>query len=252
MKWVRNFYEKQYNLLGAYHAEPRIESYHYDIVAELEKHAPQPLQTILELGAGTGEVSTAAAIKGYKVTAIELVPELTKKMNQLKRNDNSQGKLTSICGDFYDVVLTDTYDLVIYLDGFGIGTDHDQKHLLQRISHWLHPEGCALIDIYTPWYWSKHAGQQMHFRKFSRRYDYDFDGARMLDTWRTHSDSDSDSITQSLRCYTPADLKMLLEGTGLQLVGIIPGGSLNYETGEYREHVPLGEAMTYQAKLEKI
>src|SRR5690625_6976659 len=69
------------------------------------------------------------------------------------------------------------------MDGFGIGTDNDQIKLLKRIHHWLKPNGTALIDIYTPWYWSKTAGQVMTFNNFTRKYDFDFHHNRMLDTW---------------------------------------------------------------------
>lgn len=250
MKWVKNFYEKQYSLFEADRPETGIDSYHRDLVSKLEKHAHHPLNTMLELGAGTGEVAMAAAQKGYDVTAVELVPKLVNKMKEIQTNDRFKGNFTPICGDFYDIEHRITYDLVYYLDGFGVGSDHDQKRLLHRINNWLKPDGCALIDIYTPWYWSKHAGQEMHFNRFSRKYDYDFIAARMLDTmW---SNSTPESITQTLRCYTPADLNMLLENTGLKMVDIIPGGSFNYKTWEYKEQVSLDESMSYMAKLEKI
>jgi len=155
----------------------------------------------------------------------------------------------SICGDFYEIVLDDFFDLVYYMDGFGIGTDNDQIKLLKRIHHWLKPNGTALIDIYTPWYWSKTAGQVMTFNNFTRKYDFDFHHNRMLDTW---TNKQNEQFTQSLRCYSPADLEIILHGTGLKLDSIVPGGTMNYESNEYIENAELGEAMMYMAKLVKV
>jgi len=44
---------------------------------------------------------------------------------------------------------------------------------------------------------------------------------------------------------------MLIHNTSLQLDTIIPGGTMDYNTGEYKENVSLGEAMMYMAKLTK-
>jgi len=60
------------------------------------------------------------------------------------------GSLVAICGDFYEVDVPGPFDVVAYFDGFGIGSDPDQRRLLQRISSWLTPDGCALIDVFAP------------------------------------------------------------------------------------------------------
>jgi SAM-dependent methyltransferase len=52
-------------------------------------------------------------------------------------------------------------------------------------------------------------------------------------------------LTQSLRCYAPADLRLLLQGTGLTLVAIEP-----YEDQTYGARASLSEAMLYLSKLE--
>lgn len=114
----------------------------------------------------------------------------------------------------------------------------------------LDSDGCAFIDIYAPWYWSKNAGQEMVLGKARRKYDFDFRENRMLDTWYEGEGSNK-SVTQSLRCYSPEDLLLLLEGTGLQLIDLKAGGALNYKTSVYSDNVLLGEAMSYIVKLKK-
>ncbi|MGY2060660.1 hypothetical protein ACW9HQ_37840, partial [Nocardia gipuzkoensis] len=55
-------------------------------------------------------------------------------------------------------------------------------------------------------------------------------------------------IQQSLRCYTPADLALLLDGTGLSLAGIMVG-----DTDSPQERAPalLGEEFEYLAILRR-
>ncbi len=54
-----------------------------------------------------------------------------------------------------------------------------------------------------------------------------------------------------LRCYSPADLRLLLEGTGLQLVKVESGGMVDYERGQFVATVPLEQAMWYVAVLQR-
>ena len=60
--------------------------------------------------------------------------------------------------------------------------------------------------------------------------------------WRIgHED---DAVTQSLRCYSPADLRLLLEGTGLSVVDVEP-----FTDEGYSEPCELPDAMLYLATL---
>src|SRR5690625_8049361 len=88
----------------------------------------------------------------------------------------------SICGDFYEIVLDDFFNLVYYMDGFGIGTDNDQIKLLKRIHNWLKTNETALIYICTTWYWSKITGQVMTINNVTRKYDIDFHHNRIIAT----------------------------------------------------------------------
>jgi hypothetical protein len=55
--------------------------------------------------------------------------------------------------------------------------------------------------------------------------------------------------TQTLRCYSPADLTLLLEGTGLTILENFPGGFVDYSSGTYIPEVPLHQAMSYITRL---
>ena len=249
MEWVKEFYDKQFEMMVSQGmSEPG--KYHEETLKKVEKLAGREFNSILELGAGGGEFAATAAKEGYSVTAVELVPSRIENAKRLKEQMGINDRLTIIEGSFYEVELNQQFDLVCYLDGFGIGEDEDQLKLLQRMSSWLKPEGIILMDVYMPWYWSKSAGQEMEIGKALRRYDFDFQKKRMLDTWFEAGKS-SPSVTQSLKCYAPDELEKLLASTDLKIDDIVPGGAVDYETLEYHENVEIEEAMSYMVKLIK-
>ncbi|CAA9582919.1 MAG: N-methyl-transferase-related protein, partial [uncultured Thermomicrobiales bacterium] len=246
MEWVERFYARQHEWLGVYYLGGVVEQ-HRDQAARIARLAGPGPKRVLELGAGGGQGAAAAADLGHDVTAIELLPAAAAHAEALSAQPRS-GTLTVVPGDFYKVHMNGPFDVACYWDGFGIGTDVDQRRLLSRVHDWLAPEGCALIEVITPWYWSRVTGQEMRFEKAMRRYDFDAEGCRMLDRWWP-LDDEGQAVVQSLRCYSPVDLRLLLEGTGLTLQSLEPGGAVDYETRNYSKQVPLGQAMSYVAKL---
>ena len=127
--------------------------------------------------------------------------------------------------------------LMSSVTGTASGSDRtaDQRALLRRVAEeWLTEGGTALIDISNPFVWARWDGDQEH--KPTRPedgYDYDlgeltqFDPIRnrFADTWWA-TDNPGEKWTQSIRCYTPADLRLLLEGTGLTLDAVLVSGEI--------------------------
>jgi SAM-dependent methyltransferase len=244
--WVREFYAKQYEWAdwsrrwGSF--DPNERDARVDAVT---RHTGSEPHRILELGSGTGTTAAALAVAGHEVVAIEIQDELADHTRELATGVTG-GSLRAIAGDFYEVEPTGTFDVVAYFDGFGIGTDGDQRQLMRRVLGWLAPGGCALVDVLVPWYWARQAGSEEEFPKGSGvRYldGFDAEGSRMTERmWRVgHED---DAVTQSLRCYSPADLRLLLEGTGLSLVDVEP-----FRDETYSEPCELADAMLYLARL---
>ena len=132
---------------------------HVDAVRRL---AGDGSKRILELGAGTGSTAVALAHAGHDVVTIELQTMLAEYIAELARGVE-RGFLRSLVGDFYEVDLGGPFDVVVYFDGFGIGDDEDQRRLFRRVGGWLTGEGCALVDILTPWYFAKTAGGEEEF-----------------------------------------------------------------------------------------
>jgi SAM-dependent methyltransferase len=253
--WARDFYAKQDEWAGV--SRDPIADMHRRNAELVRRLAGGRIGTVLELGAGGGQNAAALADLGYSVTAVELVPSVAQ--NALELADQPRkGQLRVIVGDFYDVELPDRYDIVCYWDGFGVGSDDDQRRLLKRVAGWLAHRGFALIEIYTPWYWSGiarsgiarsgMAGRETQFGSVCRRYGFDADGSRMLDTWWPVG-HEQEAVTQSLRCYSPADLQLLLKDTGLSLESVEPRGVYDPARDRFVEDASLEESMQYLAKL---
>ncbi len=156
--------------------------------------------------------------------------------------------MTVINEDFYAVALDGSFDVVTYWDGFGVGSNEDQRRLFQRIAGWLKPTGIALLDIGTPWYAASVDGGGWTVGEAERKYSFDAEGCRWEDTWWPIGHPEQ-AVKQSTRCYSPADLRLLLAGTGLELSHVKPGGTVDWEASKWLPSAPLKRSMKYVAQL---
>lgn len=244
MDWVHEFYARQGELTDCYAME--IQDHHRTKAGRVPSLAGKGSGRVLELGAGGGQMAVSVARVGYHVVAIELVPAAAEHARALAAAHGAA--VDVVQGSFYEVDVGDAFDLVVYWDGFGVGSDGDQRRLLRRIATWLAPRGVALVDIYTPWYAARSAGKGWTVGDAEREYGFDAEGCRWLDSWWPKGRPE-EAVTQSLRAYSPADLRLLLKGTGLSLDAVHPGGGLDFETMQWKDPRPLGEAMAYTAVL---
>ncbi|WP_045234834.1 class I SAM-dependent methyltransferase, partial [Deinococcus pimensis] len=201
---------------------------------------------LLELGSGGGQFAVAAAMLGHDVTALELRDAGTRHALDLAARYGV--RLHAVTGSFYDAELEGPFEAVCYLDGFGIGSDADQRLLLGRIAGWLAPRGLAFVDVYTPWYWAQHAGFTRETDRYRQTYGFDADACALLDTYE-RLDGSGEAGTQVLRCYGPADLRLLALGTGLGVIEVWPGGRLDTSTLTWHPRAPLGACLSYTAVL---
>ncbi|WP_433323217.1 class I SAM-dependent methyltransferase [Spirillospora sp. CA-294931] len=227
MDWVRDFYSRT----GAWweKADARITDRDLRRVRLLREHGGERGR-VLELGSGYGTTAVASAEAGYTVTAIE-ISDRADQTARLAR-DLPPGALTLHKQDFYEAEPDGRFDIVAYWNGFGIGFDADQRRLLDRIAtRWLRPDGVALIDVFNPFVWAGWDGDDEHLtpdpeagyeHELRERTRFDPVTCAAVDTWWDAAAPDQ-KITQVLRCYTPADLALLLTGTGLTLTGIVVG-----------------------------
>jgi SAM-dependent methyltransferase len=248
MDWVKEFYSKQNEWFGIYLGKIE-ESHHKRAWLVQEFGQLTGAASILELGAGGGQTAAAIANLGHKVTMIELLPDSVECARDFAAQVKN-GSLTVVEGDFYETDFEPVFDLICYFDSFGIGSDEDQRRLLGRINSWLKPGGKVVIEIGSTWFWARAAGKEIDLGGAMRAYDFDCRGSRLIDKWWLPENPD-EVYFQSLRCYTPADLEMLLIGSKLNLLEIMPAGTIDFEIMEFVEQAELENAMTYFVLLEK-
>lgn len=246
MEWAYNFYTKQNLWSGVY--EEAIGEIHRERAALLAEYAGPGPKRVLELGAGGGQAAVASAELGHTVVAVELLPMLSQQIHKLAAAHGVSERITVHNDDFYSVVLDGPFDVICYWDGFGIGNDADQRRLLRRIAGWLAPAGCLLMDLVTPWYAASTEGRGWAVGDAERQYSFDAEGCRWNDTWWPKGKPE-EAITQSIRSYSPADLRLLLAETGLNLQSVKAGGVFDWEERIWHPQVPLGRAMNYVAEL---
>jgi SAM-dependent methyltransferase len=225
MDWVRDFYSRTGAWWGK--AEARITERDHRRVRLLREYAGDGAR-VLELGSGYGTTAAALAQAGHTVTAVEI----TDRADFAGRFAQEPGSLTILRADFFEVRLRETFDVVCYWNGFGVGSDADQRELLTRIAaEWLRPGGTALVDVFNPFVWARWDGDEEHRlpnpaagydHELRERTSFDPVTCTAFDTWWSVSEPEH-KITQVLRCYTPADLSLLLTGTGLTLTKIHAG-----------------------------
>ncbi len=218
--WVKEFYDSAADWWGEswYEGEnlaPRL--------AQVEKYVGKPPKNLLELGAGTGETAGFLAAAGYDITAVDISE---KNYSLLKKVSEKTPRMTPIHGDFLTAAVPGKFDAVCLFEAFGMGTDDDQRRLLKRIaSEWLSPAGVVIMDVYHPFGPIRTAGTAQSLDKLpeipgsvdmTERSYFDAVLGRWIDEWEPVDDPAS-TRRQSIRCYTPADLLLLLEGTGLRI-----------------------------------
>jgi len=219
--WVQVFYECQAKWSDCYSGP--VAAHHREKIAGFDVLTDGEPKRVLELGAGGGQHAAACAELGHDVVAIELVPALAAKARKLGQGLDP-GKLMVLTGDFYEIDPGRTFDVITYWDGFGIGCDEDQRRLLGLIRTWLSPDGCALIDVYSPSFFSKLSGTQSRFGSFSRCYGFDTKTCRLLDRWWP-TGRPEEAVEQSLRCYSLEDIHQLVTGSGLSVTRFDPDQS---------------------------
>jgi SAM-dependent methyltransferase len=225
MDWVQPFYTQKSEWLRALGLPHDIQTHDRERAAIVARYSPHALLSVLELGCGDGGTAAALADLGYEVIAIELSSSRAAQAQHYTHIPR-KGSLSIVEGNFYTIELPNSFDVVCYWDGFGIGTDAEQHRLLRRIAHeWLRLDGIAVIEVFNPLYWANEAGVERQFERIGVTVRYGFDPLQSRFIERCIPDRDeTKAIAQTIRCYAPSDLDLLLRGTGLYVVALEMAG----------------------------
>jgi SAM-dependent methyltransferase len=256
MDWVPGFYSTTGRWWGG--AESAITERDHARATTIGRLARPAPADVLELGCAYGNSAAAAADAGYRVVGVEISDRLDFAARHTPRTG-----LALVRGDFYTVDLGRRFDVVVYWNGFGVGSDADQRRLLRRMAdEWLRPDGVVLMDVASPFCWARWAAEgdgdehdpapeigYVH-RGIKQRIDYDPVANRAIDSWWERPEPET-VHTQSLRCYAPGDFLLLLEGTGLTLDRVEVGGQELALDAGHSTASPLWEANEYQVRLRR-
>jgi SAM-dependent methyltransferase len=256
--WVKDFYDQAGIWWGSDPQEPGVHEKRAGVIERLFGTTPH---RILELGCGAGHTAAALAEHGHDVTGVELSSQRAAFAQELIAVPR-RGRLRVIEADFYTVQLGGDFDLVLCFETFGIGSDTDQRRLLRRISQeWLAGSGRALVEVYNPMVPSRDAGTQVRLDplpgvegsvEMIEKCHFDAVLCRWIDEWQPVAAPEK-ALAQSIRCYSPADLLLLLEGTGLTLAGIeVDGQAVPFGNERINTSSPLAKSYSYLVMLAPI
>lgn len=225
LEWVRDFYDQAGIWWGE---DPQEPDTHAKRVAIVKRLCEPVSLALLDLGSGGGTTAAALADAGHYVTAVEFsLPRSSYAQKMVSKSH--AGSLRMIEADFYTVNLPEKFDVVTYWDGFGVGTDADQRRLLKRIAgEWLKDDGCLIMDVFNPFKAATDSGRAVRLAPLAgvpgsvemiNRHYFDPVTSRWIDEWEPVEHPEH-TMAQTIRCYSPVDLALLLEGTGLKIVRV--------------------------------
>lgn len=212
MSWVERFYSRTGDWWGP--AESGVDAEDRRRAAIAAELVPSGA-SVLELGCGYGSTALAMVDIGFAVTGIDVSDRIDAAARVAPTS-----ALTFVRGDFFEATFDRRFEVVCYWDGFGVGTDDDQRRLLRRVAdEWLEPDGVCVLDVFDPEWWAEQHGFEetkrarpgdgYHFSLAHRR-EFDAEARRAEDIWWELGSEER--LTQSLRCYTPTELAELVDG----------------------------------------
>lgn len=190
----------------------------------LREIAAPGARSLLEIGCGDGSSAAAAATAGFDVTAVDVSGTRISAAQELAASAMARdARLRFVCGDIYTVTLEAPFDVVCYWNGFGVGSDDDQRFLLHRVAtELLRPGGMLVLDVYAPWRWASIHGHREVYSSIVCDSEFDPLTSTFIERW-WHRDEPGTVISQYGRCYSPQDFILLIGGLDLELVDIRPG-----------------------------
>lgn len=102
----------------------------------------------LELAIGTGRVALPLAARGIRVDGIDFSPDMVARLRAKPGGD----KISVTIGDFADVAVHDTYQLVfvVFNSLFNLLTQDDQVRCFENVAAHLTADGTFVVEAFVP------------------------------------------------------------------------------------------------------
>ncbi len=186
---------------------------------------------VLDVGCGGGRHAILLQERGYDVTGVDLSPRLLRLARRAwdDRNGSRRGPVW-MPGDMRWLPATGPFDAAILMDhAFGI-FDEDADHLrtLTSVIDQLRTDGRVVCELFNPYYWAHHNVTRHHPPgaigeevDLVRTYRFDALRGRVEDRVVAFGAGGRLELpTQSLRCWTPAELVSLFKAAGFRHVAV--------------------------------
>lgn len=201
-----------------------------DILDEVFGRAVRPVQSILDLGCGTGRHSVELARRGYEIVGVDLSEGMLEQARQRSISDGV--KASFVLGDIRNVQLGRRFDAVLSMFAVvGYQTsDADLKATFENVRRHLEPGGLFVFDV---WYAPavQAVGPSTRVKvvaidagEIERRAVGELDPEQRVCTVRyelTHRNADGPSMTTDethrMRYFDERELDKFLGGAGLML-----------------------------------
>ena len=221
MKWFEDIYQRQIYLDLYAEADTQIAPEEASAVVRL---LGLPFgRSILDVCCGYGRHAIDLARRGFHVTGIDLAP---RQIEEARRRAQAEDLVVRfVLGDVRAMVFEQEFDACLNLfTSFGFfDTDAENLEMLRRIARATAPGGQFLLES-----WNRErvirefAPHQVQVREGGLRIDKDwqFDGIAGRINWQntvSFPDGRRERWGHSIRAYTLAELKQLLESAGFAL-----------------------------------
>lgn len=198
----------------------------------------EPGSRVADIPCGDGRISIGLARAGCDVVGLDLCrPSVLRARARFRRAGLSG---TFSVGDMRDVSLPCEFDAVVnWWGSFGYFDDRTNLEVLRGFARIVVPGGRVLVD---------QVNRERVLRQFRRHHEtiegglevsvtnrWDDRRKRVVGTWMMGSGSDRVRRTSSIRLYTGAEMRRLLEAAGLRVENVYDGATgLPYTRGSRR------------------
>jgi SAM-dependent methyltransferase len=183
----------------------------------------EPGMRVLDVGCGPGRHSLALARRGADVTGVDIAPRFVELGNEAAQREGLSARFE--VGDAQELNFAAQFDAVISLcqGGFGLvgraaDGSIDDLRVLEGIARALRHGGLLALSAFNAYF------QVRHLESFDH-----FDPATGVNTEQTELRDENGTVQPAVlrtACFTPLELRLLLERVGLNVVhlwSVTPG-----------------------------
>lgn len=192
----------------------------------------RPGDRVLDLGCGGGRHSILLAERGYRLVGLDLSVELLALARETwERRHPAEDGPQWVQADMRSPALDGQFDACIMMDeSLGVfDDDADHLQVLGAAAEALTSGGRLVLELMNPYFWAHHA-RTTHFppgalspdAHIVRTYRFDAERGRVEDHVTVfRADAEAEVLpVQSLRCWTPMEIRALVQAAGFGQVEV--------------------------------